>query len=44
MELKLILDCEDSNRYYLAAPDGFRFIFENGQYVGCYNSCLECVI
>lgn len=43
-DIELISDVEHPGRAYLEAPDGYRFIFENGKYVGRYNPNLETVI
>ena len=36
IEGKIINDCENENRYYVELPDGWRIIFEDDEYAGCY--------
>ena len=36
IEGKHIQDCENENRYYVELPDGWRIIFEDDEYAGCY--------
>lgn len=36
IEGKVIRDCENENRYYVELPDGWRIIFEDDEYAGCY--------
>jgi len=43
-DIKLIPDVEHPGRTYFEVPDGYRFIFENGKYVGRYDPNLETVI
>ena len=41
---KLIPDIEHPSRSYIELPDGYRLIFNNGEYVGRYNPNLAEVI
>lgn len=42
--MKVIHDCENLNKHYLQLPDGYRLIYEDGEYVGRYDPNLSEVI
>lgn len=42
--MKVICDAENTNKCYVELPDGYRLIYENGEYVGRYNPELNEVI
>lgn len=42
--MKTIYDAENPNKHYLELPDGYRLIYEDGEYVGRYNPELNDVI
>lgn len=42
--MKVIHDTDNHNKFYLQLPDGYRLIYEDGEYVGRYNPELNSVI
>lgn len=42
--MKVVLDCENPNKYYLELPDGYRLIYVDGEYIGHYDPNLSTVI